>query len=316
MFGGYILFGYSEELECYLLSRRELVIKKNFEELNRIEVLAGSLSSDTIAAELIINITSSVRRCVREIYDNPKSTITFVANLRFLFETCITTRLLVAEENYKYKYRYAIYNQQIEKSKSLTAYAGEDLKRLDNLHKTERSIFTSGVNNDDLHNDILRIDQLYNDLDEEISIFLDMAEYNGADYHKTYIHSYLESHKEREDRIKDEWDQVKKQLLVSEEANRLFEFKGQLSKVEKELKDTRSWKNKASVVGLEMMYAFIYDYSSSIIHSTSYSILIPNQLEIPEVNMITGLSTRLTSDIVKNLSIFGKIPNMKVLIVD
>ncbi|PWC10081.1 hypothetical protein [Brenneria corticis] len=312
------MFSYSEGLDKYLSYRRKKIMSKNAKEIERIEILSGKFCSDIIATELTLSIVSSVKRCINEIYERPKSTITFISNLRFLFETCITVRLLVAEESYKYKLRYSIYQQQINKSKSLTEYAQKDLSRLDSIQKEEESLYgnENEIDDDSFQNKVSEIDKLYDSLDEEISIFLDMAEFNGAGYHKTHIHSFLKSHQKREDEIRNEWDEIKKSLLKNEEANRFFDFKGQTSRVEKELKDNRNWKDKAAFVGLEEIYKFIYDYSSSLIHSMSYSILIPNQLELPEINMVIGLSTRITSDILKNLCIFGKIPNMLVLRID
>jgi hypothetical protein len=310
------LFTYAEGLEKYIASRRKKVTDKNAETIERIEVLAEKFCADTIATELTLKIVDSVKRCIGEIYEYPNSTITFISNLRFLFETCVTTRLLVAEDSYKYKLRYSIYKHQLDKSKSLTEYAQEDLRRLDKLQQEEKSLEPNEADIDKIQKSFSEINKLYDRLDEEISIFLDMAEFNGADFHKTYIYSFLENHQKREDEIQDEWEEMKTLLLKNEEANRFFDFKGQVSKIEKELKDCRNWRQKASDVGLEKMYDFIYDYTSSLIHSTSYSILVPNQLEAAEITMITGLSTRITNDILKNLCIFAKIPNMKVLRVD
>lgn len=310
------MFTYTKGLDKYVAQRRQMVKDKNTETIERIEILAGKFTQDSIATYLASKIIDSVKRSTNEIYERPTSTISFVSNLRFLFETCITTRLLVNEPGYKYKLRYSIYRHQIKKSQSLTAYAQEDLERLDQLIREENALQPTGPNLDDIEDSFSKIDELYNRLDEEISIFLDMAEHNGADYHKTFIYSFLENHKRREKEISDEWDRIKSTLLENEEANKLFDFKGQLSRVEKELSDGRTWQKKATDVGLGIFYDFVYNYTSSLIHSTSYSIFIPNQLEEGEIIMISGLATRITNDILKNICLFAKIPNMKILKID
>jgi len=156
----------------------------------------------------------------------------------------------------------------------------------------------------------------YDELDEEISILLDQAEFNGADYHKEVVNRYIDSQTERKNKISKEWEEKKKLLLRDTEACALFNFRNQISKVESELKDIRSWKQKAKDAGLSEMHEFIYDYTSALMHSTSYAVLTPHQLDESEITMILSLATRLNSDILKKLKSFAGVPNMKVMHID
>ncbi|MBY5991344.1 hypothetical protein [Ferrimonas balearica] len=310
------MFIYASGLDRYIDQRRQKVIDSNQDTIDQIRALIGVFNHKPLVEELTIKILESIERCFKDIESQHDSTLLLISNLRFLFETCITTRILVNEESFKYKLRYSIYKHQLEKSKSLKEYALIDRNRLDALSIDEAALEIHAPDLELIKERRKAVDKLYDDLDKEISIFLDMAEYNGADFHKTHIDSFLSQHEEREKRIENEWAEVRKELLKNEEAKSLFDFKGQASRVEKELKDSRSWKSKAESVGLLEMYNFIYDYTSSLLHSTSYSLLVPNQLEEPEKLMILGLATRITRDALTNLCKFSNVPNMKVISVD
>lgn len=302
------MFEYEESLQHYVNARRDKVLVKNAEMLDHIERSVVEYSSNEIVRDITLGIASAVRRCITEIHGEAYSTLAVVSNLRFLVEACIAARLLVKEEDYKYKFRYAVYKHQIEKSRSLTEFALRDLERLEKLKNDEKAIMDDCVSADKVKDSLAITDRLYDRLDEEISMFLDLAEFNGADFHKTYIEKFLKAHAEREQVIDNEWKDLKQELLKDESIGKVFDFSRQVSKVEKELQDKRDWKTKASVVGLAYLYEFIYDYTSSLIHCTSYSILIPNELTVPEKNMIVGLAIRITNDILRNLSDFSSTP--------
>jgi hypothetical protein len=309
------MFRYSEGMDKYVNSRRKAVIEKNNERFENLRASIEFFCTNPIYKEITCSYLNALDRCTNQIYNSSESTISLIANLRFLFETSITTRLLVREEGYKYKVRYSIYKHQLDKSQSLTKYAQVDVEKLSELDKRERELIQSPSSENilDVKN---QTDELYDQLDEEIALFLDNAELNGASRHKTFIAQYLNQHKQRELDISREWEETKKELLKDSEASRIFNFKNQLSKVEKELKDTRSWQEKAFDAELSEMYAFVYDYTSSLIHSTSYSVMVPNQLDESEKTMIMSLATRITSDILKNLKVFSGVPNMVVMRVD
>ncbi|NQZ33912.1 MAG: hypothetical protein HRU06_21800 [Oceanospirillaceae bacterium] len=307
------MFTYEPGLDQYVNQRRQKVIDSNYETITKIRLLVGGINTKPLVKELTLNIVESIDRCFKEITSQQNSTLLLISNLRFLFETCITTRILVSEESFKYKLRYSIYRHQLEKSESLKKYALIDIAKLDNLSIEEALLKKDAPDIEAILKEKKAVDMLYDALDTEISIFLDMAEFNGAGFHKTYIDSFLSQHEEREKEIASEWSEVKKTLLESEEANSFFDFRNQTSRVAKELKDNRTWKKKAEEAGLLEMYDFIYDYTSSLLHSTSYSLLVPNQLDEGEKLMIIGLATRITSDALKNLCKFATIPNMKVI---
>ncbi len=307
------MFSYSDNLDKFLNSRRQTVIDKNDERISNIRYLINISPCCQISQSLTIKYIDAFERCLDEIYGNTTSTITLVVNLRFLFETCVNTRLLNQEDSYKYKVYYAIYRSQLTKSESLIRYIQVDLTRLDKLELEEEKLQSNISNPDEIKENLANIEKLYDGIDEEISLFLDALSFNGIGFQRHHIQKYLAQTEARHNEIANEWEETKKTLMKGKDFNSYFDCKNQLSKVEKELRDSRNWKEKSAAVELNELYSFIYNYTSSLIHSNSYSIITSNQLDSNETTMIRSLSNRLASDILKNLKSFASIPNIEVI---
>lgn len=303
------MFTYSGDLKEQINLRQQKVTNKNIERINNIKTLVGASSCCNISKTLVINYIDAVEKCLDEINGNPVSTIASVVNLRFLFELCIHTRLLNKENSYKFKVYYSLYQSQLKKSESMIKYIQTDLYHLNVIEAEENKILTS-TNSQEI---IAKIDNLYEDVDEEIYLFLDAVAINGVGYHRHIIKKYLEKAEARNDELTEEWNKAKCSLRQNDEFKNIFGSSQQPSSIEKLLKDGRSWKNKADAVNLSEVYNIVYDYTSSLIHSNSYSTMIPNQLEKAETNMVKSLSNRLASDILKGLMVFASIPNVKVI---
>ena len=307
------MFKHSDDIEKQLSSRRGAVIDKNRERVKDIRSLINISSCCQISKVLTLAYIDSVERCLNEIHGNSTSTISLVSNLRFLFETCVNTRILNKEGSYKYKVHYAIYQSQITKSASLIKYTQIDLARLDILELEEEKLMPKTTNIQELKENFANIEKLYDEIDEEISLFLEAVSFNGIDLQRHYIQKYLAKLNEKHNIMIAEWENAKQNLVNDKEFKKHFNCTHQTSKVEKELKDSRSWREKSDSVGLSEIYGFVYDYASSLIHSNSYSIMIPNELDDIEATMIKSLSNRLSADILKNLKDFASIPNVRVI---
>lgn len=311
------MFSYSDDLDKFLNSRRQTVVDKNNESISSIRSLINISPCCQISKFLTIKYIDAFERCLDEIHGNTTSTITLVANLRFLFETCVNTRLLKNEDSYKYKVYYAIYQSQLKKSESLIRYIQVDLTRLDKLELEEAKLHPSTTSNlEEIKENFANIEKLYDGIDQEISLFLDALPLNGIGFQRHHIQKYLAQTEARRNEMSNEWEETKKTLIKDEDFISYFDCKHQVSKVEKELRDSRNWKDKAAAVDLSELYSFIYDYTSSLIHSNSYSIITSNQLDSNETTMIRSLSNRLTSDILKQLESFASVPNFKVISLD
>ncbi|NWA28528.1 hypothetical protein HX866_26910 [Pseudomonas gingeri] len=308
------MMNYEHGPAAYTKSRVKRVTTHNQHMTTQIRALNGVFTNDSVAQDLTIYIIDAVERCQREIDAPEASTLALISNLRFVFETCITARLLNLESSYKFKIRFSIYKHQLDKSRSLGLQANAEIQRLNKLKQAEDQIDEKYNLREHSITNRQKIDTLYEDLNNEISIFLDSAESMGADFLCHKIKQYIQSHEAREAEIKKEWELIKKEILQDPEALSFFDFKGQISKVDKELTDKRTWKEKAIAVGLGEIHDFLYDYTSSIMHSTSYSLMIPNELEAGERFMIEGLSARFTYSILIELCKFARIPTNATII--
>lgn len=315
---------YDENTRNYLDKRVEKIDIEINESIQKIRMFTNYFDKDSLSSFLTNKILNRIDKCIEELNANIDSSILQIANLRFLFETCITVKLLISEDDYKYKLRYSIYEQQINKSKALTNYSKVDKKLLkemklkENLIDIEYKDIFNEKNISLLDKRLLeknkKIDSLYDNLDKEFSIFLEGTEYFGISLQEEHIDKYLKSHEERENNILDYWNNLKKELIKDSNFKKIFELSHQCSQIDKKLKDDRSWVTKAELVGLTKMYEFLYNYSSSFLHSTSYSLLVPEALLENEKIMIKNLSRKFIFDIIKNLKIFSSTPDNLTII--
>lgn len=303
---------YSGVSEQQINSRQQKVINKNIERISNIRSWIGISPCCSISKTLVTKYTDAAERCLNELSENSVTTIASVSNLRFLFELCVHTRLLNKESSYKFKVYYSLYQSQLKKSENMIEYIKTDLDRINKLKREEEKL-SNGHSIEEKMANFVSIDKLYDDIDEEISLFLNAIGINGAGFHIHDVEKYSEKLKDRHIELVREWENAKNNLIQDKDFKKAFGFSQQPVNIEKLLEDKRNWKKKAIEVELNEIYTVIYDYTSSLIHSGSYSIMIPNQLEQPEVIMIRSLSTRLASDILKGLMTFAFIPNVKII---
>lgn len=206
------MFSYSNDLDKSLNSRRQTVIDKNNERISSIRSLINISPCCQVSKFLTIKYIDAFERCLDEVHGNTTSTITLVANLRFLFETCVNTRLLNKEDSYKYKVYYAIYQSQLNKSESLIRYIQVDLNRLDKLELEEAQLQPkpNTSNPEDIEENFANIEKLYDGIDEEISLFLDAVSLNGIGFQRHYIQKYLAQTEARRNKMANEWEETKK----------------------------------------------------------------------------------------------------------
>lgn len=315
---------YNENTRNYLDKRVKKIDIEINESIQKIRIFTNYLDKDSLNSFLTNKILNRIDKCIEELNANIDSSILQIANLRFLFETCITVKLLILEDDYKYKLRYSIYEQQISKSKALTNYSEVDKALLEKMKLEEDLIDNEYENifnekNKNLMEERLlekhkKVNSLYDELDKKFSIFLEATEFYGISSQEDCINDYLKDHQKRENDILDYWNNLKKELIKDSDFKKIFELKHQCSQIEKKLRDDRSWTKKAELVGLTKMYEFLYNYSSSFLHSTSYSLLVPEALLENEKIMIKNLSRKFIFDIIKNLKIFSSTPDNLTII--
>lgn len=206
------------------------------------------------------------------------------AILRYTLESLIQVELLGKEEKYRYVLFYSIYNHQINKLEKLLERLMKEIELIEYFEKLEDEELKpkiSSLDKSDFLEFTRQIEELTKEFDKivhkEITLFFGDFENLGFIVQKDFMINNLKK------KMKDKLDELKKleidkakELVKKGHISKHFDFKNQHSRVFKEMKDLRSWENKAKEVGLENEYKLMYDLTSSLLHCTSYSILTPN----------------------------------------
>lgn len=130
----------------------------------------------------------------------------------------------------------------------------------------------------------------------------------GYGYTKSYLeNNILPEYEKRLKLFEDVKIEIAKKLLKKTIVTGLFHFNNQHTKVFTELKDTRSWKEKAKTAQLEDEYNLVYDLSSAVLHSTSYSYLTSKDIDEHETEMIKKLCFQYSKKIMINLNAYTKL---------
>lgn len=298
--------------------KEKLSILKKFDQLNEFSSTFRKESiTYTISNSIIETLKSSfddVFNCNANIYQRAHS-------LRYLFEALISTSLLVKEENYKEKLFYFYYLQQIEKLEILIKKAEREIQQLEDLEIKLKSIqekylpkiIASNVDSQSRQNLMDEMDkkedQLYDKLERLPTLFTKEAKSNGAGFQAHLVRDQnLNIYQKSLINMNEEFNDIVNKLSKNQEFNKRFNINGQASKVKKVLKDSRTWVKKAKDVELIEEYRFVYNYTSSILHFTSYSFFTRNDVPSDESNVINRLALKYISGILSNLDSFLKIP--------
>ena len=236
------------------------------------------------------------------------------SSLRYIFETLIHTKLLLKEEKHIYKLYFSVYEHQVGKTSRFIERLKKEITLIDKYAKLETDGLDkmNGIaktNEEEIKNilDEIKVDEtkIDEEAEKELTIFFGDYKFNGFPYQKHLMESkllpkYLDRLAELE-KLKLEKSKL---ILNDSRITSLFDFKNQTSKVFKELEDNRSWVAKAKVVDLEDEYSQMYELSSAILHSTSYSLITPLETEELEKQYASDLILKYSYEIIKNIELF------------
>lgn len=278
-----------QEFLALLLSGEDIFA--NFQELEKFKL------SHNIIEKMIVIQKSILREDV--------SLIELNASLRYILETLIQTELLLKEPTYTYKLYYSIFHHQIDKGEKFIKRFKKDIELLDKYMKEETEL-TNKLLDEGETNIIEKVTQeIDSKFDLEFTIFGDDYKKWGFEYTKDLLNKNvlpkLEAKLKENQEAK--LDKAKK-LVKMEHVSQHFNFNRQHSRVFNELKDERSWKRKAKLVGLEDEYELIYDLTSAILHCTSYSLITSNYKEKEEFKVANILIYKYSKKILKNIEIY------------
>jgi len=234
------------------------------------------------------------------------------ATLRYILETLIIVKLLNLEETYTFKLYYSIFLVQVEKTVKFISRINKETeiaKKYDEREKKEQEELMSRINvktdfkfyHEERNKITAKIDS---DSDFESVIFWGDYKNNGYGFTSYLIETKIKSeYEKRLEELTEKLNQVKTKVYNDGRINSLFCFTS-LEDVYAKLKDRRRWSDKAQAVGLENDYELIYDLSSSIIHSTVYSLFTDNDLKESDTNLVSTLAIRYINNIVRELKTY------------
>lgn len=243
------------------------------------------------------------------------------STLRYIFETLIHSKLLLNEPKHIYKLYYSIYEHQVGKTSRFIERLKKEIALIDKYAILEKDGLDKIVGLKEMDENEIRklLDKIREDenkIDEEaekeLTIFFGDYKTNGFPFQKYLMENIILP--KYMDRLL-EFDKLKleksKLILVDSRIKHLFNFQNKFSKVFSELVDRRSWAEKAKAVNLVDEYSQMYELSSAILHSNSYSIITPLETEDVEKQYVTDLMIKYSYEIIKNIELFMDINRVK-----
>ncbi len=266
-------------------------IKKTISDLNELKSSKKSLNSN-LELDISIKILSKVHHIVAN-FNTDYQLLEVAIGTRFVFEALINVKLLNFEQKHIYRLYNALLNQNIIKNKK---------------YETQ------------IKNDLELINQKI------------IEESNGLNYDKNEIESSAKINENKKIQLLNALNEYEKNILKHEDNKKQFQvsciknkkFKqavGKESIQENEIDSLLTepeggWEGKSILLGLESEYRLMYDFSSSMIHATSYSLLTNVDITSDELgfylNSLNNYLTQINDNIIHfcNLNII-QTPNLK-----
>lgn len=307
------------KLETSVLRDREMIVK--LEELSPLYQSLGKEEHVFISKKILEKIISLKEQLIKD----PSNLLLNYSTMRYTLETLIHCRLLVKEDSYIYKLYYSVYLHQINKAENFLNRLKSEIELIAKYEKmeAEKSVvpnFKGKATQDEIQNFFEKnkeieaeIDQL---ADKELTVFFGDFKRNGYLFQKSIMENELTKiYEDKLIELNDLKDKRARQILVDKRINTLFDFK-QASGVFKELKEQRSWNKKADDTDLAQEYKLVYEISSALLHSTSYSIITPIETLEQEQFFALDMTCQYSNAIYDCLNVFleyQKISKIKVV---
>jgi hypothetical protein len=261
--------------------------------------------------QLSLSIVEKIISIQKLILKENSSLIENYSSLRYILETLIQTELLISEPEYTYKLFYSIHNHQIDKTNKFIERIKKEILIMEKYELEDRQntdIITNGIDkNEDIeitkknHQDAIK--KLDDKADLEYTMFCGNFKWLGYGYTQYQLkNEVLPEYQARLELFEKGKIEIAKKIVKKKNISKLFDFNRQHTKVFKQLKDIRTWKEKAELTQLENEYNLVYDISSALLHSTSYSYTTSNEINVNETSMIKNLCFKYSKKIMINLN--------------
>jgi hypothetical protein len=270
--------------------------------INEKKLLLFSLENNEVY-QISLSIVEKLISTQKLISSNNLSLIENYASLRYILETLIQTELLLIEPKYTYILFYSIHHHQIDKTNRFIERIKKEILIMEKYELEDRKTITILLDGREKAEK-----ELDDKADLEYTMFCGNFKYWGYGYTKSLLETkILPEYQKRLKLLEDGKTDIAKKLLKNTTVVGLFQFNNQHTKVFTELKDTRSWKEKAKTVQLDSEYELVYELSSAVLHSTSYSYFTSKEIDENEIEMIKKLCFQYSKKIMLNLNTYTKL---------
>lgn len=273
-----------------------------------------------------LKLLQKIHMLLKNIINESSDLLLNYSTVRYTLESLIQCRLIEKEQDYIYKICYSIYTHQIDKTERFIERLKNEItiiskyENMENEHdnKIKPKEGANQVNDllEYIENGTAYQHALDNLADDELTIFFGDYKNNGYTFQKYIMENDLmKRHTDNLENFIQLRNKKAKEILKKDYITSLFDFRNQYTRVFKQLKDDRSWKEKAVETNLSEEYKLMYEISSAILHSTSYSIVTSTEPSEQEVYLALDLIYKysaLTIKTIKRILEFDKWQNLKV----
>jgi len=271
------------ESDFFSLKQYQQQAKKNIENITEtltdLNVVSKSHIVESVKIDVSKHLLEKILFLTSELLNNEDNLLNFATTLRFSFETLIHTKLFFKEKEHILRIRYSLFTHQKDKFTKLIKRIEEEILLLKEIESFEKQHLKLSID---------EIDKLIEEkFGSNITMFFEGVKFNGYGYHQSVLkQNVLKPYRDKlieNETIKNDFEQ---KIVKNKYFQEIFGIKIQQNQVEKKLFDERSWNEKSKFVNLEKEYNLMYDITSSLIHSTSYSLLTNKEMVEQEKNIL------------------------------
>ena len=169
-------------IDRHCKERLEQQKAKILEDAKALPVTCGTFRRDSVCYSVVQNLTQRISELLRAAFAVEESFQSRISSVRYLFEALIQSALLAQEPEYGHKIYFGAVSKAVEKCRLCLEKLGKEQALLESYINREKAIFSELRDAADSAAVIDRSDALIDELDRELTIFLDSADFNGLDY--------------------------------------------------------------------------------------------------------------------------------------
>ncbi len=296
---------YRKDIRTIVVDLR--VLKESVDEMRRTRQRRG------IRVELATHLLAKLIAISEEFLSRETELMHKASLLRYTLESLILLILFREEPRTLYSVYYSIYDEQINKVEWCLARLRAEIELMGELEKIENEKLA------EVHGELdklaesgdpgaiqKQINRVHAEVEEmvgrKITVYLGAIESKSHSFGKFYLQEELQPQYAKQlEHVRKVKNSKAADLLQTPEFKNLFPGCTEPSQVYEQLKEKRSWIEKARATGLGDEYAFVRDYTSALIHCTSYSFFSRPGLMDDEAALMLRLQVQYLRRCINNI---------------